>query len=150
MKMNKKALRKFAGDNPAPAIPTNHGLLHAEQVNYIVRTSIKIIDHRRTLVLYVYNRKQAVGGNSTPIWTMFHAGDDYITLAHRPDGTTHWRTASFERLYDDYFFTDKCAFYSAKDRERVGRYFHSDVSDLKPLLWAQEKILWNRQQKSER
>ena len=101
MKMNKKALRKFAGDNPAPVIPTNHGLLHAEQVDYVIRTDIRIIDHHRTLVLYVYDRKQAVRGNPVPLWTMFQAGGDYITLVRKPDGTTSWREAAFERFGKD-------------------------------------------------
>lgn len=50
---------------------------------------------------------------------IFQGKDDYITLTRRPDGTTFWRTASFKHLSDDYRFLDKCAFYSAGDRERV-------------------------------
>lgn len=81
--LDKKALRKFTADNPAPAIPPGHGLLHAPQVDYIARTAVKIIGHRRTLVLYIYDRKRAAAGDSTPVWTMFQAGEDYITLARR-------------------------------------------------------------------
>ena len=102
--LDKKALCKFAADNPAPAIPSWHGLLHAPQVDYIVRTAVKIIGHRRTLVLYIYDRKRAAGGDSTPVWTMFQAGEDYITLARRGDGSTRWRTAAFENLGRDYYF----------------------------------------------
>ena len=148
--LNKKALRTFASANPAPAISPGHGLLHTTQVEYIIRTAVRIIDHRRMLILYVYPRAQAVQGNFTPLWTMFQCKDDYITLARRPDGTTYWRKASFERLSDDYCFTLKCAFYSGKDQERVSRYFKSDAPGLKPLLWAQGTILWNRQKKRER
>ena len=85
--LDKKALRKFAAGNPAPAIPANHGLLHAPQVEHIIRTAVKIIGHRRTLVLYVYERKKAADGDPKPVWTMFQAGDDYITLA--PRGRLH-------------------------------------------------------------
>lgn len=81
--LDKKALRKFAADNPAPAIPPWHGLLHAPQVDYIVRTAVKIINRRRTLILYIYSCGKAVTGNLTPVWTMFQAGSDYITLARR-------------------------------------------------------------------
>ena len=74
--LNKKALRQFTGDNPAPTIPAGHGLLHAPQVAYILRTTVRIIGHLRTLVLYVYDRKRAVSGDFTPVWTMFQAGED--------------------------------------------------------------------------
>lgn len=148
--LNKKALRAFVGGNPAPAIPPNHGLLHAQQVNHIVRTEVRNIDHHRTLVLYVFDRQQAENGNSAPVWTMFHAGDDYITLAHRPDGSTRWREASFENLNRDYQFTSKCAFYSVKDQERVARYFHSEVPGFTPLIHAQYQILNRRQKERQR
>ena len=149
--MNKKALRTFAGSNPAPTIPSNHGLLHAEQVDYIIRTSIKIIDHHRTLVLYVYDHKQAVRGNPVPLWTMFQAGGDYITLVRKPDGTTRWRGAAFERFGKDYRFMSKCAFYSVKDEQRVRDFFRDrDRGGIAALVHAQNQILWNRQQKRER
>ena len=99
--LDKKALRKFTADNPAPAIPANHGLLHASQVDYIIRTAVRIINRRRTLILYIYSCGKAVTGNLTPVWTMFQAGSDYITLARREDGSTRWREASFERLGKD-------------------------------------------------
>ena len=70
--MNKKSLRQFA--DPGWAIPPGHGLLHAEQVRYIVRTAVRIIDHHRILVLYIYDREQALRGVSSPRWTMFQQG----------------------------------------------------------------------------
>lgn len=143
--LDKKLLREFAGNNPAPAIPANHGLLHAPQVNYIVRTAIRIIGHRRTLVLYVYDRKRAAGGDSTPAWTVFQAGDDYITLARQEDGSTRWREAAFERLGRDYYFTGKCAFYAARDEERVRDFFHDhDRGGIAALVRAQKAILDKR------
>ena len=135
--LDKKALRKFTADSPAPAIPPGHGLLHAPQVGYIVRTAVKIIGRRRTLVLYVYDRKRAASGDSRPVWTMFQAGEDYITLARREDGSTRWREASFERLGKDYSFTRKCVFYSAPDNQRVCSFFHDHNHDgMEALTYA--------------
>ena len=94
--LDKKSLRQYA--DPGLTIPQGHGLLHAPQVDYIVRTAVKIIGHRRTLVLYIYDRKRAAAGDSTPVWTMFQAGEDYITLARRGDGSTRWRTAAFKSV----------------------------------------------------
>ena len=149
--LNKKALRAFAVTNPAPSIPPNHGLLHAQQVNHIVRTDIRIIDHHRTLIIYVYDRRLTADGNHAPVWTMFHADGDYITLTRRLDGSVHWREAAFERLDKDYRFTDKCAFYSARDEQRVRYFFHDpDYGGIAALVHAQTQILLRRQQKRER
>ncbi len=143
--LDKKALRKFAADNPAPAIPQSHGLLHAQQVDYIIRTADKIIGHRRTLVLYVYDRKRAVSGDFTPVWTMFQAGEDYITLARQEDGGTSWREAAFERLDKGYRFTGSCAFYSVQDEQRICDFFHDhDHGGLAALIHVQRAILDRR------
>lgn len=145
--LEKKALRKFAAENPAPAIPSGHGLLHASQVGHIIRTAIKIIAHRRTLVLYVYDRNQAAGGDFTPVWIIFQAGGDYITLARYEDGSTGWRTAAFENLARDYYFKKKCAFYSTQDEQRVCNFLHdTDYGGVEALVRAQNAIQAKRAQ----
>lgn len=153
--MDKKALRKFAADNPAPAIPAGHGLLHAEQIGYILRTDIRIIDHSKTLVLFVYDRQQVIGGNPAPVWTMFHASNEYVTLARRPDGTTSWRTSAFENLGADWSFSGKCAFFSSRDERRVLDFLHdqgpSGITALASAQWLiQEKRCRERQLARER
>ena len=146
--MNTKILRQYA--DPGLTIPANHGLLHAEQISYIVRTAVRTIDHHRTLILYVYDRKQALQGISHPTWTMFHYKSDYITLARDNSGKTNWRAACFENLERDYFFTSNCAFSSHQDEARVHRYFHSEYSGFLPLIRAQSLILTARQKKRQR
>ena len=144
--LDKKALRRFTVDNPAPAIPPNHGLLHAPQVRHIIRTAVKIIAHRRTLVLYIYDRTKTTC-DPMPVWTMFQAGEDYITLARRDDGSTHWREAAFERLGSSYYFTGKCAFYSAQDEQRVCDFLRDhDHGGIEALVRAQTAILDKRAQ----
>lgn len=148
--LDKKVLRQFAADNPAPAIPANHGLLHAPQVDHIVRTAVRIIGHRRMLVLYVYDRKKAADGALAPVWTMFQAGDDYITLARYGDGSTDWRTAAFENLVRDYYFKEKCAFYSSRDEQRVCNFFRDhDHGGMEALVSAQRAILAERARQRE-
>ena len=148
--LDKKALRKFAVNNPAPAIPPGHGLLHAPQVDYIVRTAIRIIGHRRTLVLYVYDRKRIADGDPSPLWTMFQAGGDYVTLARYGDGSTEWRTAAFENLVRDYYFKEKCVFYSARDEQRVCGFFRDhNHGGMEALVSAQRAILGERARKRE-
>lgn len=143
--LDKKLLRQFAAEHPAPSIPANHGLLHAPQVDHVIRTAIRIIGRRRTLVLYVYDRKRAAGGDPSPVWTMFQAGDDYITLAVQEDGSTRWREAAFERLGSRYCFTGKCAFYSVQDEQRVRGFFHDhNHGGMAALTRAQKAILDRR------
>lgn len=143
--LDKKALRKFDADHPAPAIPPGHGLLRAPQVDYIIRTAVRTIARRRTLALYVYDRKQAVSGNPAPTWTMFQAGADYITLARREDGSTCWRQAAFKHLDRRYGFTEKCAFYSARDEARVCDFLHDGGhGGMAALVRAQQAVLDRR------
>ena len=146
--MNKKILRQYA--DPGLTIPSGHGLLHAEQVSYIVRTAVKIIDHHRTLILYIYDRERALKGISGPLWTMFQTSSDYITLARDDKGHIKWRTARFVNLGSSYDFTDKCAFYSQSDETRVQKFFHSKFTGFSPLVHAQSDILAARLRKRQR
>lgn len=137
--LNKKALRQYA--DPSLTIPANHGLLHAGQVDYLLRAAVRRIDRRRTLVIYVYDRQRAARGDFTPVWTVFYAKGDYITLAHGEDGTVKWRTAAFDRLGEEWRFLDKCAFYSANDEQRVKSYLHDeDHGGVAALIMAQHAI----------
>ncbi len=146
--LNKRECRKFA--NPDLKMITGNGLLHAEQVDYIIRTAVKNIDHHRILVLYVYPRIQAAQGDFSPRWTVFQDKDDYITLARKADDSTAWRTAMFENLGDSWTFPSKCAFYSESDEARLSRYFKGTSGNGLELLYEaqesiQERRRWERQ-----
>ena len=143
--LKKRKCQKFA--DPDLKMAWNNGLLHAEQVDYIIRSAIKIISHHKTLILYIYPRLRAVQGNFRPLWAVFQGKDDYVTLELecREDGSFRWRTAAFQNLGEDWTFTRKCAFYSAKDEGRVIRYLKSDSSSgIKALTSFQSNILENR------
>ena len=120
MKINKRECRKFA--DPGFKMNQNHGLLHAEKVKYIVRTSVKNIGGKRLLVLYIYLREQAAAGNFKPVLTMFQSRTEYVTLCRREDGGTRWSAAAFCNLQRDYDFSRQCAFYMAGDEERVTKF----------------------------
>lgn len=143
MKIDKRKCRAYAACDRKLS-PTT-GILHAKQINCIVTTAIKNITHHRTLVLYIYPREQAVRGDCKPLWTMFHTKDDFLTLARKEDGSTTWRTASFDRLdLSTYNFSSQCAFYSVQDEKRVQRYFHADTDGFQALISAQDAILEHR------
>ena len=120
MKINKRECRKFA--DPGLKMNQNHGLLHAEEVKYIVRTAVKNIGGKRLLVLYIYLREQAAAGNFKPVLTMFQSRTEYVTLCRREDGGTRWSAAAFCNLQRDYDFSRQCAFYMAGDEERVTKF----------------------------
>lgn len=143
MKLNKRKCREFA--IPDKKLPYGSGILYAKQIAYIVTTAIKTINHHRTLVLYIYPRKQTSGGDCKPLWTMFQTKEAFLTLARKEDGSTVWRTASFDRLdCNTYNFINQCAFYSIQDEKRVLRYFKADTDGFKTLTSAQEAILAHR------
>ena len=144
MKLNKRKCRVFA--DPGLKCPPGNGLLYAKQIDHIVRTAIKVLDHRKTLVIYVYSRELLAKGNCQPCYTVFQTKDDFITLSQKDDGSTTWRKAAFENLGSNYRFSKSCAFYSAQDEKRVLRYFKADTDGFQALSAAQEAVLARRRQ----
>ena len=110
MSLNKRKCRAFA--DPGFKMRSHSGILHAPQIDHIIRTAIKIIDHHKTLLLYIYPSQQAAQGDSSPLWVVFQKKDDYATLERQEDGSFKWRTAAFERLGDSWDFIKRCTFYS--------------------------------------
>ena len=148
MKLDKRKCREYAV--PDRKLSPANGILHAKQVAYIVTTAVKTINHHRTLVLYVYPRKQASEVDCKPLWTMFQTKEDFLTLARKEDGSTTWRTASFDRLErNTYNFSSQCAFYSNLDEKRVQHYFKADTDTdgFQAFISAQDAILEHRRQK---
>ena len=143
MKLDKRKCRAYAV--PDRKFSPANGILHAKQINYFITTAVKIIARHRTLVLYIYPREQAVRGDCKPLWVMFHTKDNFLTLARKEDGSTTWRTASFDRLYGNtYNFSSQCAFYSNLDEKRVQHYFKADTDGFRALTSAQDAILERR------
>lgn len=76
-----------------------------------------------------------------PCMTVFQGRDDFITLSVTGDGGTKWRTAAFDNLGTDWRFARICAFYTAKDEERVKKYLQNSTdSGFNALAIAQYKI----------
>jgi len=149
--IDKKACRAFL--SPARKLDQNNGILHAEQIEFIVCTAIHNVGHRRLLILDFYSREQAARGIFQPVFTMFQASDAYITYDHRDGVKTKWRSAALENLdRNTYHFDNKCAFYSRTDEERVLRFcavpsaYRSDNGFVE-LCRKQNKLL---QEKSEK
>ena len=120
MKLGKKECRKYADFVWKP--DSENGLLHAEQIKYVVRSAVRIIAHHRVLVLYIYPRTEILEGQIKPLWIVFQNRTDYLTLEYKEDGSAGWRTAALENLKRDYYFINHCAFYTAADEDRVTRF----------------------------
>jgi len=119
--MNKRECRKLA--DPGLRFSPGSGVLFVEKIEHIVRSAVKNIAGRRTLVLYFYNRKEVTEGYAEPVYTLFQCRDDYITLEQSADGKEKWREASLDNLGARYaYFTKGCAFYLHSDELAVTRF----------------------------
>ena len=119
--MNKRECRKLA--DPGLRFSPGSGVLFVEKIEHIVRSAVKNIAGRRTLVLYFYNRKEVTEGYAEPEYTLFQCRDDYITLEQSADGKEKWREASLDNLGARYaYFTKGCAFYLHSDELAVTRF----------------------------
>ena len=144
--MNKAECRKYAGE--PLRIRANSGLLCADQIEWLTTARVRVIDHRRTLVLQVYSRAGAAQGDLLPKWTVFQQKDDYLTLERREDGTASWRKACFERLSPDWNFVSRCAFLTQSDRRCISRFFHDGTRDGFGCLTAHQKLIQEDRQKA--
>lgn len=50
MKLDRRKCRRHAAVELK--IPKSNGLLYAEQIEYLIRTAVKVIDHHRVLVCW--------------------------------------------------------------------------------------------------
>lgn len=141
--LNKRECRKFF--HQYPKMNPHSGIMNASQVDFIVRAAVKVINRHKTLVLWLYSRDQASQGDVRPCMAVFQVRDDFLTLAHRDDGSTVWRSASFSRLNSSWDFSSRCAFYAASDNECFHKYFKSRFeSGFMPLLNLQNAIQKSR------
>ncbi len=137
--LNKRACRKFS--DPGLHFPKGCGILHCEQIQYVIRSAVKNIDGQRTLVLYLYATQKTDGNINIPTFAVFQTKEDFITLEHMKDGTVRWRESALDYLRRDYHFCSKCAFYRANDEERVKKYCHGgEKNGFNALLTMQYKI----------
>ena len=104
-KIDKRACRKFSA--PGLTFNLNDGVLHAESVQYIIRTAVRNISGQRILILYIYPRENILAGISMPRWVMFQGRDDYATLSLRKDAAATWQCSSIDSLERTYGFDSK-------------------------------------------
>lgn len=139
-KLDKKACRQFL--EPLTPPKSDCGLFLVEQLKYIIRTAVKIIGHRRVLVLCLYARGNAPGDGPKLAFTIFQARDSFFTYDHDPDRKAPWRTAMLENLSWEYRFAqNRCAFYSRPDERRALNFcgYRSD-SGILALAYLQQSI----------
>jgi len=139
MKLNKKECRKFA--DPCLKLNPRSGIMNASQVDFIVRAAVKVIDRHKTLILWLYSREQASQVDVRPCMAVFQSRNDFATLEQKEDGSTVWRSASFNRLNSSWDFSSRCAFYAASDSSCFHKYFNSRFeTGFMPLINAQYTI----------
>ena len=128
--IDKSACRKYL--EPLTAPNSDCGLFLVKHLKYIIRTAIKIVGHRRLLILCLYARGDTPDSRPVLTFTMFQASNTFITYDHRPDAKTAWRTSMLWNLDRSYYFPDtECAFYSRSDEERVIKFCAHRVPNLR-------------------
>lgn len=140
-KICKRACLAYASCDQSMTL--NNGLLYAEQIEHLVCTSIRIIGHRRILVLYFYPRDKAAQGIFEPQFTVFQAANDFITYEHCDNEEDRWRIAMIGNLGKSWNFRAGCAFYTKEDERRVLRFFKQSDSPLDSfsiILHEQQKL----------
>lgn len=139
-RIDKKACRLFL--EPVTPPSSDCGLFLVQSLKYIVRTAVKIVGHRRLLILCLYARGDTPGGRPKLVFTMFQASDTFVTYDHDPDSKTRWRTAMLDNLDKDYSFSSKkCAFYSRPDEQRVLNFCKNRLEEgFNALGWMQVSI----------
>lgn len=126
--IDKKACSQFL--EPVTAPNSDCGLFLVRRLNYIVRTAIKLVGHRRLLILCLYARGDTPGGRPKLAYTVFQANDSFITCDHRDGAKSVWRTAMLSNLERGYGFVhNQCAFYSRRDEQRVFYFCGSCLSE---------------------
>lgn len=116
--VDKKACKEFA--DPELKFNLDSGILYLENITYIIRTAIKNIAGRRTLILYLYDRKKLLEMDWRPVITVFQISTDHQSLVREENGEQKWHSAVLSRLISDGYYTVKHnAFYSLKDQKRV-------------------------------
>jgi hypothetical protein len=121
MRISKNACRKYIA--PGLTISPGSGLLCVKEIKYIVRTAVKNIAGKRTLLLYFIDREKAVKGDYTPIYTIFQAMNDYITWHQTDKESGKWLTSCLDNINCCYENLSRIsAFYSPNDEARITRF----------------------------
>lgn len=124
--INKAACRSNL--EPVSAPSADCGLFLIKNLKYVIRTAVKIVGHRRMLVLCFYTKGAAPDEKPVLTFTMFQTCDAFLTYDHRPDSKTTWRTATLHNLERTYCRSDlDFVFYSQRDANRVISFCASHV-----------------------
>ena len=143
-KIDKKACRKVS--IPKMKFDKDNGLLHCEQVEYVVRTQAKNVAGKRLLVLYIYDVNYVLNDFLKPTYVVFQGKDSFLTLEYCEDGKSKWRKAVTSHLgVRRYGFDRRCAFYSHADEKKVIQFCNPNKeTGFKALSSMQEDIQWQQ------
>lgn len=73
--------------------------MRIERVDYFIKASVSIIEHKRILIISWYKRENLVAGKNTPAFRIFMTKKDYISQVFNGEGAK-WRTGRFDTLME--------------------------------------------------
>lgn len=135
MPINRRECRRYVGLEPPMSV--KNALFHADSLDYIIRTSVRNIDKKKTLILYVHLREAAAQGDFKPTLVLFQTKTCFASLLW-DEGKIKWRTSSLNEILDN---IERSAFYLKDDAERIKRFCkQAGEKALDQLLWFQYKV----------
>lgn len=119
--INKRSCGAFL--SPDLKLSANSGIIHCRAIKYIIKSEVRLIGHRRLLILYLIPQRNAAEGDYSPAYAIFQSCDSFAACDMTDKGHPKWRAAGLERLEpNERSFTERLAFYSRADETRVIRF----------------------------
>ncbi|MBO4913605.1 MAG: PcfJ domain-containing protein [Oscillospiraceae bacterium] len=119
--INKRSCGAFL--SPDLKLSANSGIIHCRAIKYIIKSEVRLVAHRKLLILYLIPQRKAAEGDYSPAYAIFQSCDSFAACDMTDKGHPKWRAAGLERLEpDERSFTERLAFYSKTDETRVIRF----------------------------
>lgn len=148
--MAKSALKKSVLRKVPVQMATAHTISQAkrnEKMTYFIKAAVKIIDHKRMLLLHVYHRENLIHGDVTPLFRIFMTKEDYISQYYK-NGEPSWRTGRMESMMDCYWSGPRVICSDDSSEKAIQSYLsqNSDDSAVRMIMRAQTNIMEKRLQ----
>lgn len=148
--MAKSALKKSVLRKVPVQMATAHTISQAkrnENMTYFIKAAVKIIDHKRILLLHVYHREKLIHGDTAPLFRIFMTKTDYISQYYK-NGEPSWRTGRMESMMDCYWSGPRVICSDDSSEKAIQSYLSkkSDDSAVRMIMRALAHIMEKRLQ----
>lgn len=120
-----------------------------ESIDFFLKAKCILIEHKRVLIVSIYQRERILNENNMPIYRIFMTKEDYITQSFK-DENMKWLSGCFYSIFKyDYRKNIHC--YDMKSEKALNSFFKylgdSELSPINKLINAQYLIMQKRLEK---